>query len=152
MRQHAALEKLIAPIVDSLGLTWVGLQYFPQGKRSILRLFVDKPGGVSVDDCARVSRQVNAVLSVENPIPGEYTLEVSSPGLDRLLFSVEQCREQIGKMVSIQLVVPKAGKRNFKGRLERVEGSLLTLLMDTGEVTFVFEDISEVRLVPEWSV
>lgn len=152
MRQNVVLEKLIAPIVGGLGITWVGLQYFPQGKQSILRLFVDKPGGISVEDCGRVSRQVNAVLSVENLIPGKYTLEVSSPGLDRLLFSVEQCREQIGKMVSIQLVVPKAGARNFKGRLERVEGSLLTFLMDSGEVTFVFEDINEMRLVPVCSV
>lgn len=152
MRRHAELENLIAPIVGSLGLTWVGLQYFPQGKRSILRLFVDKPEGVSVDDCGRVSRQVNAVLSVENPIAGEYTLEVSSPGLDRLLFSVEQCREQIGKMVSVQLVVPKAGARNFKGRLERVEGSFISLLTESGELTFSFEDMSEMRLVPVWSV
>lgn len=152
MRRHVELENLIAPIVDSLGLTWVGLQYFPQGKRSILRLFVDKPGGVSVDDCGTVSRQVDAVLSVENPITGEYTLEVSSPGLDRLLFSLEQCREQIGKMVSVQLVVPKAGARNFKGRLGRVEGSLISLLTESGELTFSFEDMNEMRLVPVWSV
>jgi ribosome maturation factor RimP len=152
MRRHAALENLIAPIVGSLGLTWVGLQYFPQGKRSVLRLFVDKPGGLSVEDCGRVSRQVNTVLSVENPITGEYTLEVSSPGLDRLLFSVEQCHEQIGKSVFIQLVVPKAGTRNFKGKLERVEGSLISILTESGEVTFSFDDMSEMRLVPAWSV
>lgn len=152
MQRHAALEKLIAPLAESLGLTWVGLQYFPQGKRSILRLFVDKAGGVDVEDCSRVSRQVQAVLSVENPISGEYTLEVSSPGLDRLLFSLEQCREQIGKKVSIQLMVPKAGARNFKGSLARIEASEIFLLTSAGEERFSFDEISEMRLVPEWSV
>jgi ribosome maturation factor RimP len=152
MRQHTALEKVIAPIVGSLGLTWVGLQYFPQGKRSILRLYVDKPDGVTVEDCAKVSRQVNAVLSVENPITGEYTLEVSSPGLDRLLFSKEQCQEQIGKNISIQLVVPKAGMRNFKGKLEQVVGSEISIQTDSETLTFSFDDIHEIRLVPAWSV
>ena len=132
MRRHAALENLIAPIVGSLGLTWVGLQYFPQGKRSVLRLFIDKPGGLSVEDCGRVSRQVDTVLSVEKPITGEYTLEVSSPGLDRLLFSLEQCHEQIGKIVSVQLVAPKAGARNFKGmdpsKTRRIGRSLFGIL------------------------
>lgn len=105
-----------------------------------------------MEDCGRVSRQVDTVLSVEKPITGEYTLEVSSPGLDRLLFSLEQCHEQIGKIVSVQLVAPKAGARNFKGRLERVEGSLISLLTESGDLSFSFDEMSEMRLVPVWSV
>lgn len=81
MRQKEALEKMMMPLIEGLGFTWVALQIFTQGKRSILRLYVDKPGGITINDCERVSRQVRAVLEVENPIAGDYMLEVSSPGI-----------------------------------------------------------------------
>jgi len=150
MQQHAALEEIILPIVEGLGFTWVGLQYFPQGRHSILRLYVDKPGGIVIEDCEKVSRQVNAALEIENPLKGDYTLEVSSPGLDRLLFSPEQCREQVGKLVTVRLIAPIAGKRNFKGRLLSVEGEKICILADQGAVTLSFREISEARLAPEW--
>lgn len=137
------------PIVSGLGLTWVGLQYVP-GRRALIRLYVDKPGGVSIEDCAQVSRQVNAVLGVENVVTEDYTLEVSSPGLDRLLFTVEQCSEQIGKLVAIRLIVPIQGKRNFKGRLLGVEGEKLSIVSESGELELSFSDIAEARVVPEW--
>lgn len=150
MRQHEALESVILPIVNGLGLQWVGLQYFPHGRRSLLRLYVDKPGGVSCDDCERVSRQVNAVLSVEDLLKGDYLLEVSSPGLDRLLFTLAQCREHVGKRVAVRLVAPVGGKRNFKGELH-VEGDQVGVRLDNNElVTFLFIDIEEARLVPDW--
>ncbi len=150
MRRHEALEMIIAPIVSDLGFQWVGLQYFPQGRHTLLRLYIDKPGGVSCDDCERTSRQVNAVLSVEDVIKGGYLLEVSSPGLDRLLFTLAQYREHVGKCVSIRLVTPIEGKRNFKGKLY-VEGEQITIQLDNnGLVTFSFVDIDEARLVPEW--
>ena len=150
MRQHEALEAVILPIVDGLGLQWVGLQYFPAGRRSLLRLYVDKPGGVSCGDCEQVSRQVNAVLSVEDVVKGDYLLEVSSPGLDRLLFTLPQCREHVGKRVAIRLVAPLEGKRNFKGELH-VEGEKIGVRLDNNDlVTFPFIDIEEARLVPEW--
>lgn len=150
MRQHLALENLISPIVSGLGYTWVGLEYFPQGKWSLLRVYIDKPGGLSVDDCALVSRQLNAVLSVESPIRGEFNLEVSSPGLDRLLFTPMQCQEQVGKLVSIRLIAPIGGKRNYQGRLQGIQDDKLCIITNDGEVTLSFADIVEARLVPEW--
>ena len=150
MRRTDALEKVISPIVEGMSFQWIGIQYFPQGRRSILRLFIDKPGGVSIDDIAKVSRQVNAALSVETLITEEYTLEVSSPGLDRVLFTPAQCSDHIGKLVSIRLVVPIEGKRNFKGRLHNVEGDRICILLEDGEKTFSFPDVDEARLVPEW--
>jgi ribosome maturation factor RimP len=152
MRQRKQLEELISPIVDGLGLEWVGIQYFPQGKRSILRLFVEKTGGITIDDCERVSRQVNAMLSVENPLAGHYVLEVSSPGIDRILFSAKQCEGHVGKLVIIRLVVPVTGKRNFKGVLQRVEGTQIFVKISEAEeeMNFSFDDIDEIRLVPEW--
>ena len=149
MRQHEALKKLVSPVVKDLGLEWVGLQYFPQGRRSLIRLYVDKPGGLTVEDCARVSRQVNALLGVEGPIVEDYTLEVSSPGLDRLLFTVEQCREQIGKLVTVRLVAPIGGKRNIKGRLIRVEKDQICIEAGGEELMLSFTNVGEARLVPE---
>jgi ribosome maturation factor RimP len=150
MRRYEELEKVILPIVSGFGYTWVGLQYFPQGKRSILRLYIDKPGGITLDDCERVSRQVDAVLNVENTIKGDFTLEVSSPGIDRILFTAAQCEEYIGKDISVRMNVPIEGRRNFKGKLQSVQNDRLCILSEGKEITLSFIDISEARLVPEW--
>lgn len=150
MRRNEALEEVIIPVVSGLGFEFVGLQYMPQGKHSLLRLFVDKPGGITIDDCAIVSRQVDAVLSVRAPMRGEYTLEVSSPGLDRLLFTPAQFQEQVGKMVSIRLMAPVEGKRNFKGILEKVEEETIFLQVGDDRIRLSFTDILEARLVPVW--
>jgi ribosome maturation factor RimP len=150
MRQHEAWETIISPVVNALGFIWVGLQTASQGKRTILKLYVDKREGVSCEDCARISKQVSMVLSVEDVVKGDYLLEVSSPGLDRLLFTLAQCREYVGERVAIRLGVPIAGKRNFKGKLH-VEGEQISVQLDNdGLVTFPFIDIDEARLVPEW--
>jgi len=151
MRRREVLEKLIAPVVAGLGLQWVGMHYLPQNQRSLLRVFVDKTGGVGVDDCERVSRQINALLSVEDSADEDYVLEVSSPGLDRFLFSPEQCAEQIGKLVSVRLLVPREGRKNFKGNLNRVDGADVFVTVDENEEHFSFTDIDEIRLVPKWA-
>jgi len=149
MGQAVAVEKVIAPVVAGLGFKWVGMQFIPYGRRSILRIYVDKTGGITIDECERVSRQLNAVLSVEWANE-DYILEVSSPGLDRILFTSEQCAEQLGKLISIRLILPKDGQRNFKGRLQSVDKDKLCLLCEEKEEIFSFADIGEARLVPEW--
>jgi len=150
MRRHAALEEVVMPVVTGLGYLWVGLQYGTYGKRALIRLYIDKPGGVTAGDCERVSRQVNAVLDVENSILGDYLLEVSSPGLDRILFTVLQCEAQVGKLISVRLIAPREGKRNFKGRLEAVSDEKLCLTVEGEKVLLSFSDIEEARIVPEW--
>jgi ribosome maturation factor RimP len=153
MRRHGELEALILPVVTGFGCTWWGLQYFPQGKKSLLRLYIDKPGGVTLEDCERVSRQVDALLGVEGPLQGDYTLEVSSPGIDRVLFTAAQCEQFLGKEVSVRLRVPMDGKRNFKGKLQRVDGESVCILLEgteAKEIVFSFTEIDEARLVPKW--
>jgi ribosome maturation factor RimP len=150
MRRNSALETIVMPVVTGLGYLWVGLQYGTYGKNSQIRLYIDKPGGVTAEDCERVSRQVSAVLSVEGSNYANYVLEVSSPGIDRLLFTIEQCVAQVGKLISARLIVPRLGKRNIKGRLEAVAEDKLSLLVEGETVLLSFADIEEARIVPEW--
>lgn len=154
MSANAALEKLILPLVEALGLQWVGLQVLPQRGQTLLRVFVDKQGGVTVEDCEQLSRRINAMLSVEEDVMiQDYALEVSSPGMDRVLFTVAQCVEQIGKKVAVRLFAPMEGKRNFTGRLSGVKEDTLQLMLldnDTEALQLSFTAIKEARLVPEW--
>jgi ribosome maturation factor RimP len=149
VQRHVELEKVVLPVVTGLGYQFVGLQQFPQGKHSVIRLYIDKPGGVTIDDCERVSRQVNAALEVEEPYK-EYALEVSSPGVDRLLFTPAQFREFIGKEISIRLRVPVAGKRNYKGILKEVKMDAVSIGVNEETVVLSFTDMIEARLVPVW--
>lgn len=159
MRRQVVLEEIIVPIVEALGCTFVGLEYLPQGRALLLRLYVDKPdGGVTIDDCERISRQVNAVLEVKAVIQGAYTLEVSSPGLDRLLFIPDHFREQLGNLIFVRIVAAIQGRRNFKGILESADEDSVSIRLqeatqsdETNDVVKLsFTDIVEARLVPKW--
>lgn len=150
MRRHVALEKVIVPVVNNSGYEFIGLEYVPQPKRAMIRVYIDKVGGVTAEDCGRVGRQINAVLSVEGGVTGDYALEVSSPGFDRLLFTEKQFEEQLGKRVSVRLLIPVEGRKNFTGTLEAVRGGQIELLVDEEKVKFPFLDIDRARLVPEW--
>ncbi len=150
-RAQTQLEGLLAPVVDSLGYEFVGLEYLPQGKHSLLRIYIDKAGGVTVDDCGTVSHQVSGVLEVEDPISGHYVLEVSSPGLDRPLFKFEDFERFSGNIVQIRLQTPLAGQRNFKGLLQGVETAdqLVELAIDEEIIRLPWERIEKARLVFE---
>ncbi len=150
-RAQTELEGLLAPVVDSLGYEFVGLEYLPQGKHSLLRIYIDKTGGVTVDDCGSVSHQVSGVLEVEDPISGHYVLEVSSPGLDRPLFKFEDFDRFSGNIVQIRLQTPLAGQRNFKGLLQGVQAAdqLVELAIDEEIISLPWERIEKARLVFE---
>ncbi len=150
-RAQTELEGLLAPVVDSLGYEFVGLEYLPQGKHSLLRIYIDKAGGVTVDDCGTVSHQVSGVLEVEDPISGHYVLEVSSPGLDRPLFKFEDFERFSGNIVQIRLQTPLAGQRNFKGLLQGVDAAdqLVELAIDEEIISLPWERIEKARLVFE---
>ena len=92
----SVLTELIEPVIKAMGYHLWGIEYLGQGKHSVLRVYLDKAGGVNIEDCALASRQISSLLDVEDPIKSEYTLEVSSPGLDRMLFSLEQFQEYAG--------------------------------------------------------
>ncbi len=148
MRRETALEALLEPAVSRLGYELVGVEYHG-GRRAVLRLYIDREGGVSVEDCQRVSRQVSGLLDVEDPIPGPYTLEVSSPGLDRPLFREADFQRFAGREVRIRTDVPLEGRRNFRGVLRGLRGGEVLVEVDGAELALPVERIEQARLVPE---
>ncbi|VAW90378.1 Bacterial ribosome SSU maturation protein RimP [hydrothermal vent metagenome] len=150
-RALTQLEELLSPVVVSLGYEFVGMEYLPQGKHSLLRIYIDKPEGVTVDDCSTVSHQVSGVLEVEDPINGHYVLEVSSPGLDRPLFKFEDFERFSGHNVQIRLQIPLDGRRNYKGLLEGVQtdGQLVDVAIDDEIISLPWDRIEKARLIAE---
>lgn len=150
--KDAVLIELIRPVVEGLGYHFWGMEYLSQGKDSVLRIFIENPSenGTDVEDCAKVSRQVSSILDVEDPITGEYNLEVSSPGLDRPLFELEQYKEYIGALVALRLRVPFDGRRKFKGQLTGVEGEDIVLRVDQEEYLLPIDLIDKANIVPEF--
>ncbi|KGE79241.1 ribosome maturation factor RimP [Halomonas sp. ND22Bw] len=148
--KDAALHALIEPVVSAMGFELWGTDYLSQGKHSRLVIYIDHADGVSVDDCADVSRQVSAVFDVEDPISGEYRLEVSSPGMDRPLFTLEQFARYAGHKVAVKLRVPFDGRRKFQGLLAGVENDEVLVRLDDEEYCFPIESIDQARVVPQF--
>lgn len=142
------IVELIQPTVEALGVELWGVEYLIQGKYSVLRVYIDRQEeGVTIDDCERVSRQVSGILDVEDPIPGEYTLEVSSPGMDRPLFHLEQFARFVGELASVRLRTPVEGRRKFKGVIQSVSEDSVTLLVDGKEYRLPVAAIDKANLV-----
>ncbi|WP_280539652.1 ribosome maturation factor RimP [Chromohalobacter sp. 11-W] len=148
--KHAALNTLIEPVVTAMGFDLWGVDYLAQGKHSRLVIYIESAEGVTVDDCASVSRQVSGVLDVEDPIAGEYRLEVSSPGMDRPLFTLDQFARFKGSHVKVKLSAPFEGRRKFQGQLAGVEGDEILLQLDGQEYCFPVESIEQARVVPQF--
>ena len=144
------LQQLFEPVVTALGCKLWGLELLPQGKGQLLRIYIDKADGIGVEDCERVSRQVSSLLDVEDPISGEYTLEVSSPGADRPLYTLAQCEQFIGESVSIKLRFPYEGRRNFKGQLKGVEDGDVVVEVDSHEYLFPFDGVEKAHIIPRF--
>ena len=115
-----------------------------------VRLFIDKDGGVGVDDCADVSRQVSAILDVEDPIADKYNLEVSSPGLDRPLFTLEQFQRYVGEDIAVHLRIPVLDRRKWQGKLEKIENDMLTLIVDGQEQVLIFGNIQKANVIAKF--
>ena len=106
------IRELLAPVVNDMGYELWGIEYL-QGRGAVLRLYIDHEAGITVDDCVAVSHEVSGVLDVEDPIPGEYNLEVSSPGMDRPLFELSQFERYLGEQVQLKLLAPVAGTVSY---------------------------------------
>jgi len=145
------LTELVASAVEPLGYELLGIEYLAQGQHSLLRIYIDSPEGVTLDDCERASRQVSAVLDVDDPIRGHYTLEMSSPGLDRPLFTVEHFTQFIGHEVKLRLHTPLEGRRKFKALIKNVEGDLIHLASSETDEDWQIplDNIEKANLVPE---
>jgi len=143
------LSELLGPVVAGLGYELWEIEYAPRAGGGLLRLYIDAAEGISVDDCERVSRAVSATLDETDPIPGHYTLEVSSPGLDRVLRTQAHFARFAGERVKLEMMRPVDGRKRFQGRLQTVGESEITLEMDGGRVSLPIDDIHRARLVPE---
>lgn len=142
------LSQLIAPIVEDLGFSFWGLEYLPQKNGAMLRVFIDAEKGVGVNDCAKCSREISGVLEVEDPISSAYVLEVSSPGTDRVLFSVSQMADYMGQPVQVKLAQAVDGARNIKGNITAVDGELVTVSNEQKDYQFEFDNVMKARLKP----
>ena len=165
------IAALLSPTVQALGLELLGVEYLPAPGGATLRLYIDRPGAeplrgplpegegsaqhVGIEDCEAVSREVSALLDVEDPISGHYTLEVSSPGVDRPLFTAAQCARFLGEEAKIVLKLPQDGRRRFQGRIAAVEGDRVEFSIEAKPenaiLSVTFDNIEKARLVPDWA-
>jgi ribosome maturation factor RimP len=145
------LRDRLATLIEAMGYEFVGFELQKQNRYSMLRIFVDTENGVTVDDCTKVSRQVSAMLDVEDPIDGKYTLEVSSPGLDRPLFEIAHYQKFVGSQIKVRLYAPIEGRRNFVGVLLRVEEANISVLVEQSEIVLPFSNIEKAKLIPDFA-
>lgn len=143
------LESILEPVIKGMGFDCWGIEFHPQGHKSILRVYIeDTENGISVEDCEAVSRQISGVLDVEDPIQSEYTLEVSSPGMDRPLFRFDQYQAWAGYRVRIRLRMAFEGRRKFEGLLKGIEGSDVIVIVDDHEYLLPIDSIEKANIVP----
>jgi ribosome maturation factor RimP len=148
---HDRLQAMLEPLVESLGYELVLLEFSPHKGSAMVRLFIDAPGGITLDDCEKVSREVEGVLDVEDPIPQNYRLEVSSPGLDRPLVKPAHFERFAGSVAKVQLVAPRNNRRKFQGVLKGLkDGRVVLDTADAGTVEFGLDEIERARLVPDY--
>lgn len=153
-RNSQHLHTLLEPVITTMGYELVGIEYHAGRGDGLLRVYIDNEAGISLDDCQQVSHQVSGLLDVEDPIPGNYTLEVSSPGLDRPLFNVEHYRRFSGHQVRLSLIHPlangpKNSKRKLTGLLKGLHNNELVVEVDGTEYSIPLDAIDKARLVPE---
>lgn len=144
--QHE-LDTLIRSTVNGLGYELWGYEYRPQSESALLRIFIESADGITVDDCSRVSRQIGAALDVEDLIPVAYILEISSPGIDRVLFDVDQYERYLNEIVKIRTRIPVNGRRNFKGTMVAVTEEYVTLEIDNLDYDVPYETIDRARVL-----
>jgi ribosome maturation factor RimP len=142
------MRELLEPTVDDLGYELVWIEMANQDKHKILRIYIDAPGGIQVDDCATVSRQLSALLDVEDPMNTEYFLEVSSPGLDRPLVKPEHFKQFLGEQARIMMHVHVLGRRKFKGLMVEANDNTVVVEMDGESFELPYKDMDSARLDP----
>ena len=142
------LTSLIEPVVVGLGCDLWGVEYLTQGRYSVLKVYIDAKDGVNADDCARISRQISSLFDVEDPIKSKYTLEVSSPGIDRRLFTEAQYKLYKGAEIKMSLYAPYEGKRKYIGINCGIEDGDVVLRIGDDEYLFPLEDIDRANVVP----
>lgn len=149
-RKENEIEKLLTPAVQSLDCEIWGVEFLSQGRHSKLRLYIERTGGVCVDDCARVSRLVSDVLDVEELLTGGYTLEVSSPGMDRILFKPSQFAASVGETIEVRLNFPFEGRKRIEGVLTGLDDDEAIVQVAKDEYLLPLENVQRARIVPQF--
>ena len=144
------LNELLQPLVEDLGYEFIGIEYNPNPKHSVLRIYIDHENGVGIQDCETVSRETAALLDVKDPIRSHYNLEVSSPGLDRPLFTPAHYSEFTGYEVQINMYAPQDGRRKFAGPILSAGESSVNIEQDGSEVTLEYDNIAKAKLIPDY--
>lgn len=156
------IAQMLAPTVASLGVELLGIEYLPAPGSATLRVYIDvpaaeadaaegeQPRSVTIEDCEAVSREISAQLDVEDPISGNYNLEVSSPGIDRPLFTLEHYRRFAGESAKVGLKLPHEGRRRLQGEIVGVEGEQVVFAIDGVRFAVPFSNIDKGRIVPDW--
>ncbi len=144
------LQTIVENVVISMGYELVGIEYMQHDNTGLLRIYIDKDQGIVLADCQAVSHQLSGVLDVEDPIAGNYNLEISSPGLDRPLFKAKDYERFAGNTVKIKLARAQDGRKNYKGLLQGIENDEVILSMEGHEIRLSLANIEQSRLVPEF--
>jgi ribosome maturation factor RimP len=150
IREAASLQAVLEPVIAALGYELLGCVYVPQRGGAILRVYIDSPAGITVTDCERASRQLSAVLDVEDLIAGRYSLEVSSPGVDRPLFTREHFERFIGAKATIRLQIPVGNHKHFKGLILEVTQDAVIVEVADEKLVLPFTNIVRANLLPEY--
>ena len=154
MDKAQQIANLVAGPIAGFGLEVWGVEYMPRSGSALVRLYIDHPEReVTIDDCELVSREVAAQFDVEDPIAGQYTLEVSSPGLDRPFFRAAQLARFLGERIEASLHAPVDGRRRFQGVIAAVDGEQIRLVLDDGggDFSFEFTQAARIRLKPDYA-
>ncbi len=146
------LWALFEPVVTGLGFELIEIEHYPNPKHGVLRLYIDRAdgSGIKIEDCSAVSRQLSALIDVEEPIRGHFNLEVSSPGMDRPLKRLQDYNRFLGEQVKIKTSMPLDGQRNFKGRLLSADADTVVIETETEELGLPMAAIDKARLVPQF--
>lgn len=142
------IEEYIRPVLQDMGYELWGCQYLTQGRGSLLRVYIDRPEGIGIKDCEAASLRISAALDVEDPISGNYSLEVSSPGIPRPLFYVEQYQRYMGCEVEVKLTRSIAGRKKYTGYITMADTDNLVLSVDGEKLTLPFSSIAKANLIP----
>ena len=143
------IQGLLEPLIVSLGFELWGCEYLSQGQYSLLRIYIDKQDGISLNDCELVSREISAVLDVEDPIQGNYSLEISSPGIPRPLFIKEHYNRYIGSQVTLKLRQPVRGSRKLAAKIVSVGANSVELDFGDARINVEFSEILKANLIGE---
>jgi len=144
------LDRLIRPVIEGMGFEYVGLEYQSNPKNRLVRIYIDRePEGINVDDCADVSNEISALLDVEDPVAGHYSLEVSSPGIERPLFEPDHYRRFVGESASVHLFAPLDNRRKLTGSIVEADDERVVLRVDGENIAVAFAEIRRANLKPD---